>query len=131
MAAVRVGKVLAMSLRFVLAAAAALTAATLISAPAFALQSIQIPDPSAPNSAQNDPLTDGSAPNRWEEQKGDDQSTGLGQFHFTMGSSSGWGSTSMGAGALSQTPSTYGDPKTAGSEFYQPVPGYVGTAFPH
>jgi hypothetical protein len=126
-----VGKVLLMSLRLVLAAAAGLTAATLLSAPALALQSIQIPDPSVPNSAQNDALSDGSAPNRWDEQKGDDQSTGLGQFHFTMNGSSGWGSTSLGSSGWSQTPSTYGDPKTPGSEFYQPVPGYAGTMFPH
>jgi len=120
-----------MSPRLVLAAAAALTAATVLSAPAFALQSVQIPDPNATNSAQSDPLLGGSAADRWQEQNGDDQATGFGKFHFTVNSSSGWGSTSFGSNGWSQTPSTYGDPKTPGSEFYQPVPGYNGTMFPH
>lgn len=116
-----------MSLRFVLAVAAA----TVLAAPALALQSIQIPDPSASNGAQNDPLTDGTAPDRWQEQKSDDQSTDFGKFHFTVNSGSGWGSTNFGSNGWSQTPSTYGDPKTPGSEFYQPMPGYAGTTFPH
>jgi hypothetical protein len=118
-----------MSHRFALSAAAALTASLFLSAPAFALQSIQIPNPSAPANAQNDPL-DGSAHDRWQEQKSDDQSSGLGKFHFTVNGSSGWGSSSFGSNGWSQTPSTYGDPKTAGSEFYQPMPGYNGTMFP-
>ncbi len=119
-----------MSLRLLSAAAAALTSAVLLSAPALALQSIQIPDPSSPSNVQGDPL-DGSATDRWQEQKSDDQSTGFGKFHFTVNSSSGWGSTSLGSNGWSQTPSTYGDPKTPGSEFYQPMPGYAGTTFPH
>jgi hypothetical protein len=120
-----------MSLRLLCAATAALTTASLLSVPAYALQSIQIPDPSAPASAQNDPLQGGSPGDRWQEQKGDDSTTDLGKFNFTVNSSSGWGSTSFGQNGWSQTPSTYGDPKTAGSEFYQPMPGYNGTMFPH
>jgi len=119
-----------MSLRLTLAAAAALTVASALPFSASALQSIQIPDPSAPSNAQSDPFAGGSASDRWQEQKGADQSTGLGKFHFTVSGSSGWGSTSFGENGWSQTPSTYGDPKTAGSEFYQPMPGYNGTAFP-
>lgn len=117
-----------MSLRLALAAAAALTVASVSPAPA--LQSIQIPDPSAPTNAQSDPFSGSSASDRWQEQKGEDQSPGLGKFHFTVSGSSGWGSTSFGENGWSQTPSTYGDPKTAGSEFYQPMPGYNGTTFP-
>ena len=118
-----------MSLRFALAATAALTSSLLFSAPAFALQSIRMPDPSASPDAQNAPVLDGSPQNRWQEQKGQDQS-GLGKFHFTVNGSSGWGSTSFGENGWSQSPSTYRDPKTPGSEFYQPMPGYNGTMFP-
>jgi hypothetical protein len=111
-----------MSLRFSLAAAAALIGISVLTAPASAtMQVIQLPDPSAANlnSSAPDGLFDKSFSDHWQKPSTDGQS-GKNSFHFTMtgsssGASSGFSSTS--------SPSAIDTSKQPGSEFYQPMQG--------
>jgi len=116
-----------MSLRFSLAAAAALIGLGVLTAPALAIQTIQIPDPQSPANAQQTPdgLFDNSIPDSWQK-KGDPSDTQLntGGFHFSMHSSnSQYNPTS--------TSSVYHDPMVPGSVFYQPLPGTTDPYLPH
>ncbi|HEY5047986.1 MAG TPA: hypothetical protein VII49_08220 [Rhizomicrobium sp.] len=105
-----------MSLRFSLAAAAALFGLAALATPASAMQIIQIPDPNAPAAdATPDGVFDKSFPDSWQKKPADGQQ-GASSFHFTMSGASG--------GFGTQSPSAYGDAKQAGSEFYQPMLGY-------
>jgi len=112
-----------MSLRYSLAAAAALIGVSLFAAPASAvMQVIQIPDPNAPvQSDQKSPpdgLFDKSFSDHWSSSTGGQSSQGMGNFHFTVnGAAGGYSSTS------SSSPSAYDDSKQPGSEFYQPMRG--------
>ncbi|MGD0144414.1 MAG: hypothetical protein ABSC92_14765 [Rhizomicrobium sp.] len=117
-----------MSLRFPLAAAAALMVLGVLSAPASAIQTIQIPDPTAPANANGtapDALFDNSIPDSWQK-KGDSSNSqfNTGGFHFSVRSSSSYG------GYEPSSSSTYHDPLVPGSEFYQPLPG-TDPIYPH
>jgi hypothetical protein len=108
-----------MSLRFPLVAAAVLVGTAFLASPVFAIETIHIPDSSTPNNAMPpDGLFDDSVPATWHKKSDltDSQSnqTGIGGFHFSVNSSSG----------QQQSTTSYGDPRTPGSEFYQPMQGY-------
>jgi len=114
-----------MLVRFSLAAAAAVIGIAVLSTPAFAvMQVIQLPDPSAPASLANTPpdgLFDKSFSDHWQNPSsngsGNSSGTGASPFHFTVnGASSGFTGTG--------NPSAIETSKQAGSEFYQPMPGY-------
>ncbi len=109
-----------MSLRFPLAAV--LVGLGFLAAPALAMETIHIPDSSTPNNSAPDGLFDNSVPDTWQKKSDltDSQSdqTGIGKFHFSVGSSSGLTQPSSSYG------DAYGDARVPGSEFYQPLPGY-------
>lgn len=97
-----------MKLRLSLAAAALVGAAG-FAAPAFAIEQIHIPDPSAAqNSGPPDALFDKSVPTTWQK-KADEKKSGS-DFHFTVRGSSGQSQSSFGFGE---------DAKVPGSEFLQ------------
>lgn len=71
-----------MQLRLALATAAVFLAAS----PAFAIEQIHIPDTSAAQSSgPPDALFDKSVPTNWQKKQDDQQSNGLGSFHFSAG----------------------------------------------
>lgn len=71
-----------MQLRLALATAAVCLAAS----PAFAIEQIHIPDTSAAQSSgPPDALFDKSVPTNWQKKQDDQQSNGLGSFHFSAG----------------------------------------------
>jgi hypothetical protein len=76
-----------MNLRLSLAAAAALMGAAVFASPALAIEQVHIPDASAAqDSAPPDALFDKSVPTTWQnKQDQQQQSNGLGQFHFSAG----------------------------------------------
>lgn len=116
-----------MSLRVSLVAAAALVGLMVV--PAFATQTITIPDPRVTNSnAPPDALFDNSIPDSWEKKSdsSDNQNKGTG-FHFSVR-----GSNDQYQPASNPNSSSYHDPLVPGSEFYQPLPGYnADPFFPH
>lgn len=81
-----------MSLRLTLAASAVLLGTVALSAPAFAIEQIHIPDPSAaPSSAPPDALFDSSIPTTWQKKSdSNQQSNGLGGFHFSVTGNNGY-----------------------------------------
>ncbi len=108
-----------MSLRFPLA----VVLVGFLAAPAFAMETIHIPDSSTPNNGvPPDGLFDNSVPGSWQKKgdltDGQSGQSGIGGFHFSVSSGSG----------QTQSSSSYGDPygsaRVPGSEFYQPLPGY-------
>ena len=111
-----------MSIRFPLAAAAALIGLGALTAPAFATQTITIPDPrvTGSNGGPPDALFDNSIPDTWEKKSDSsgDQNKGTG-FHF-----SARGSNDQYQPASNPNSASYHDPLVPGSEFYQPLPGY-------
>jgi hypothetical protein len=110
-----------MSIRVSLVAAVALIGLT--AAPAFAAQTITIPDPRVTNSngAPPDALFDNSIPDSWEKKSdsSDNQNNKLGGFHFSVR-----GSNEQYQPATNPNSASYRDPLVPGSEFYQPLPGY-------
>ena len=75
-----------MQLRLALAAAAIALAAS----PAFAIEQVHIPDPSAaPSSAPPDALFDKSVPTTWQQKQDQQKQNGLGGFHFSVTSGNG------------------------------------------
>ena len=109
-----------MSLRISLVVAVTFVGLTV--APAFATQTITIPDPRVTNSngAPPDALFDNSIPNTWEKKSdsSSDLNKGTG-FHF-----SARGSNDQYQPASNPNSASYHDPLVPGSEFYQPLPGY-------
>jgi len=78
-----------MTIRLSLAATALLGLAAFAS-PALAIEQIHIPDSSAAqNSGPPDALFDKSVPTTWQSKQNQQQSNGLGSFHFSAGASSG------------------------------------------
>jgi len=132
-----------MSIRSAFAASLALLALAALTAPASALQTIQLPDPNAPNSnnyAPPDGMFDNSFPDHWTKKTdgNQQQNQNTSGFHFTMSSSNGFGGTSSfsssngfsdGNNMNSQSPSATDSAKQAGSEFSQP--GYHDPLFDH
>lgn len=117
-----------MSIRFPLAAAMALVGLSSFAAPAFAAQTITIPDPRVTNSngAAPDALFDNSIPDTWQK-KGDsadslNKPTG---FHFSVR-----GSNEQYQPASDSNSTSYHDPRVPGSEFYQPLPSYSDPYLP-
>jgi hypothetical protein len=112
-----------MSVRVTLVTAAALIGFSVLSAPAFAAQTIQIPDPriTNPNAAPPDALFDNSISDSWEKKSdsSDNQNNKLGGFHFSVR-----GSNDQFQPATNPNSASYHDPLVPGSEFYQPLPGY-------
>jgi hypothetical protein len=112
-----------MSLRFPLAAAAALVGLSVLAAPAFSMETIHIPDSSTPNNGlPPDGLFDNSVPDTWQKKSDltdsqSNQGMSLGNFHF---SASGGTNTQM----QPVSPTTYSGALVPGSEFSQPMPGY-------
>jgi hypothetical protein len=110
-----------MSIRFPLAAAAALIGLGALTAPAFATQTITIPDPRVTNSngTAPDALFDNSIPDTWQKKgdSSDSQNKPTG-FHFSVR-----GSNDQYQPASNPNSTAYHDPLTPGSEFYQPLPG--------
>jgi hypothetical protein len=131
-----------MSLRFSLAAAAALAGLAAFAAPASAvMQIVPMPDPNAPTqNGAPDGMFDKSFGDHWQKPSADGQQPqdtsafhftmssssnngagpGFGVNHFTMGSGSGGAATGYGA---TSNPSAYDSAKQPGSEFYQPMQG--------
>jgi hypothetical protein len=113
-----------MSLRFPLAAAAALVGFAVLAAPAFSMETIHIPDSSTPNNGlPPDGLFDSSVPDTWQKKSGvtDSQSgqgMSVGGFHFSA--SSGTYNTQLQPSSTAN----YGGALVPGSEFSQPLPGY-------
>lgn len=115
-----------MTFRISLGAAAALLGASLLAAPALAMESVHIPDSSTPNNAMPpDGLFDDSVPQTWHKKtdssdltSSGSQQSGIGGFHFSV--SNGYGQTPQS----SSSGSAYDNARTPGSEFYQPMPGY-------
>ena len=110
-----------MSLRFSLAAAAALIGMSVFVAPASAtMQVIQLPDPNAANlnSSAPDGLFDKSFSDHWQKPSTDGQS-GTNAFHFTM---TGSGSGAGGGFSSTSSPSAIDTSRQPGSEFYQALP---------
>ncbi len=109
-----------MSLRFPFAAA--LVGMVFLAAPAFAMETIHIPDSSTPNNSVPDGLFDNSVPDTWQKKSDltEDQSgsSDTSKFHFSVSSSGGTMQSSSSSG------DAYGDAHVPGSEFYQPLPGY-------
>jgi hypothetical protein len=116
-----------MSLRVSLVAAAALVG--LMVAPAFAAQTITIPDPRITNSngAPPDALFDNSVPDSWQKKSDSSgsQNSGLGGFHFSVR-----GSNDQFQPASNPNSTSYHDPLVPGSEFYQPLPGTTDPYLP-
>ena len=109
-----------MSLRVSLVAAVALVGLT--AAPAFAAQTITIPDPrfTNPNAAPPDALFDNSVPDSWvKKSDSSDSQNNFGGFHFSVR-----GSNNQYQPATNPNSTSYHDPLVPGSEFYQPLPGY-------
>jgi hypothetical protein len=122
-----------MSFRLSFAAAVAFTGMAALAAPAFALQTIHVPDPStqAQGDGPPDALFDKSIPDSWQKKPTDDnKQQGLGSFHFTVSGSSGTAPIGSGFDG-SPTASGYGAANQPGSEFYHPLPGYSDPYFPH
>jgi hypothetical protein len=134
--------IIRMSLRFSLAAVAALAGTVVFAVPASAvMQIVPMPDPNAPT--QNTPpdgLFDKTFSDHWQKPSADgQQNQGFGSFHFTAsGSNGGYGATqnqtgfgsfhfatggASGGYGATQNPSAYEDSKQPGSEFYQPMSG--------
>jgi len=72
-----------------LSLAAALLGAVALASPAFAIEQVHIPDTSAAqDSGPPDALFDKSVPTTWQQrQNSQQQSNGLGSFHFSAGAS--------------------------------------------
>jgi hypothetical protein len=121
-----------MSFRFPFAAAAAFVGMAAFAAPALALQTIHIPDPSTQAQGEGPPdaLFDKSIPDSWQKKPTENSKQGLGSFHFTVSGSNSYSATGSGFGT-SPTASGYGAPNQPGSEFYRPLPGYSDPYFPH
>jgi hypothetical protein len=108
-----------MNLRFPFAAAVLVASAALVTAPAFAIEQIHIPDTSAAqSSAPPDALFDSSVPTIWQQKAQENQSNGLGNLHFSVNSGNGYTSSSSSYGENANAP---------GSEFStsQPSFGYT------
>jgi hypothetical protein len=100
----------------------------LMVAPAFAAQTITIPDPRITNSnaAPPDALFDNSVPDSWQKKSDSPNSqNGLGGFHFSVR-----GSNDQFQPASNPNSTSYHDPLVPGSEFYQPLPGYSDPYLP-
>jgi hypothetical protein len=111
-----------MSLRFPLAAA--LVVVGLGSVPAFAMETIHIPDANTPdNSAPPDGLFDSSIPNSWQK-KSDSTDSQFSSSSSNQSAPEGFHFSVSGGSGQMQTPSAYGDARAPGSEFYQAMPGY-------
>jgi hypothetical protein len=115
-----------MSLRVSLAAAAALLGVMV--APAFAAQTITIPDPrvGSSNGSAPDALFDNSIPDTWQKKSdsSDTQNKPSG-FHFSVR-----GSNDQYQPASDANSTSYHDPRVPGSEFYQPLPSYSDPYLP-
>ena len=99
-----------------LAAAAVLAGVALLAAPAFAIQTIHIPDSSTPNNgAPPDGLFDNSVPATWQKKQDPASPSQQGGFHFSV---------SSGSSVQNGQDSAYDAARKPGSEFYQPLPGY-------
>ncbi|MGD0192145.1 MAG: hypothetical protein ABSD74_15505 [Rhizomicrobium sp.] len=111
-----------MSIRYSLAAAAALLGVVMCAAPASAvMQVVPMPDPNAPAQGDGPPdgLFDKSVGDHWQKPGTDgDQNTQNNPFHFTVSGSQGYGGSTSTSNA-----SAYDQAKQPNSEFYQPMPG--------
>src|SRR5580698_6915831 len=106
-----------MSLRLSLVAAAALVGLTV--APAFAAQTITIPDPrlGSSNAAPPDALFDNSVPDTWQKKSdltSTSNQTGLGGFHFSVRCSND--QYQQYQPATNPNSTSYHDPLVPGSE---------------
>ena len=100
-----------MKLRYSLTAGAALLGLAVFASPAFAMEQIHIPDASAAeNSGPPDALFDKSVPTTWQKKSDQQQSGGMGNFHFSASSGNGYDQSSTDFGE---------DAKKPGSEFRQ------------
>lgn len=80
-----------MTLRLSLAAVAALLGAAALATPALAIEQIHIPDSSAADSSgPPDALFDKSVPTTWQQKSDQNQSSPLGNFHFSASSGNGY-----------------------------------------
>jgi hypothetical protein len=109
-----------MSIRYSLAAAAALLGVVMCAAPASAvMQVVPMPDPNAPSQSDGPPdgLFDKSVGDHWQKPGTDgQQSSQNSPFHFTMSGQQSYGGSTG-------NPSAYDAAKQPNSEFYQPMPG--------
>lgn len=101
-----------MKLLHSLVAGTALLGLAALASPALAIEQIHIPDASAAqNSGPPDALFDNSVPTTWQKKSEQNQSNGLGNFHFSVSGGSGYGQ---------QTTSSFGeDANVPNSEFHQ------------
>jgi|HubBroStandDraft_2_1064218.scaffolds.fasta_scaffold1223239_1 hypothetical protein len=100
-----------MKLRYSLTAGAALLGVLAFAGPALAMEQIHIPDATAAeNSGPPDALFDKSVPTSWQKKSEQQQSTGMGNFHFSATGGSGYGQSSSGFGEDAAKPN---------SEFHQ------------
>ena len=117
-----------MSLRFTLAASAVLLGTVALTVPAMAIEQIHIPDPgAASSSAPPDALFDNSIPTTWQKKSSDQQTNGngLGGFHFSVSSGSGYNNFNGFSGGQPYGSSVGEDAKVPLSEFRtngQPLP---------
>jgi len=109
-----------MSLRVTLVAATAFIGLSVLVAPAFAAQTITIPDPRVSNSngTAPDALFDNSIPDTWQKKGDSSDSQKPTGFHFSVR-----GSNDQYQPASNPNSTSYHDPSVPGSEFYQPLPG--------
>jgi hypothetical protein len=111
----------AMHSRLLLAAAAA--GLLFASAPAFALETVTLPQNSdGTPDFQNPGAQASQGVNKFStDQNGNMKVDGLGSFHFSASQGSGWpGDTEQDFRTRHSTGDAFGDAKTPGSEFYNP-----------
>ena len=93
-----------------------LVAALMATAPAFALQTVMLPQPGDATTNLQNP--NNPPQDQWGTDQSDSKSSDLGAFHFHMSSGSDWPSDPYHfTNPQSSTPNAYGNAATPGSEF--------------